>query len=73
MKTFILYLSLMFTTFMQAQLKPIDYLDNTQKLQGQLALPKKNLTNKPGVLVLPAWMGIDTNAKENAAELAKLG
>ncbi|WP_395057515.1 dienelactone hydrolase family protein [Flavobacterium sp.] len=57
----------------QAQLKPISYLDGNQKLEGLLAQPKKTLKNKAGVLVLPAWMGIETNAKTNATELAKLG
>lgn len=65
---------LFFATFtMQAQLKPIAYTDGNQKLEGLLATPKKSLKNKPGVLLLPAWMGIDNNAKENASELAKLG
>lgn len=56
-----------------AQLKPIAYADGDQKLEGQLAQPKKALKNKAGVLLLPAWMGIDNNAKENAAGLAQLG
>lgn len=73
MKSFYTFLSLITSTLITAQLKPIDYKDNNQKLQGQLALPKKYLTNKPGILVLPAWMGLDNNAKENTIELAKLG
>jgi dienelactone hydrolase len=57
----------------QAQLKPITYVDDNQKLEGLLAMPKKASPKKVGVLVLPAWMGIDNNAKDNATELAKLG
>ena len=64
----------LFITFtMQAQLKTISYTDENQKLEGHLALPQNGLPNKAGVLVLPAWMGVDYNAKENATELAKLG
>ncbi|MDI9311839.1 MAG: dienelactone hydrolase family protein [Limnohabitans sp.] len=73
MKPFFIFLSIITPTLIQAQLKSIDYTDNNQKLQGHLATPKNVLKNKAGVLVLPAWMGVDTNAKENAMELAKLG
>jgi len=68
-------LSLLILTSMtiNAQLKTITYADGNQKLEGILAVPKKSLKNKSGVLVLPAWKGIDNHAKESAAELAKLG
>jgi dienelactone hydrolase len=56
-----------------AQLKPVNYNDGTQKLSGFASTPKKALKNKPGILVLPAWMGIDDHAKERAAELTALG
>lgn len=72
MKT-ILTILLLTTLSMEAQLKPIAYSDGEQKLEGLLAQPKKELKNKAGVLLLPAWMGIEHNAKENASELAKLG
>ncbi|GAA4772452.1 MULTISPECIES: dienelactone hydrolase family protein [Flavobacterium] len=73
MKTLITALIFMFTLTIEAQLKPIAYSDGEQKLEGLLAQPKKELKNKAGVLLLPAWMGIENNAKENATELAKLG
>ena len=56
-----------------AQLKTIVYNDDSQKLEGLLATPKKVNNQKAGILLLPAWMGIDNNAKDNATELAKLG
>lgn len=56
-----------------AQLKPISYVDGDQKLEGLLGIPKKSLKNKAGILVLPAWKGIDNHAKESAHELTKLG
>lgn len=58
---------------MNSQLKSVQYNDDAQKLEGFLAVPKKQNLNKGSVLLLPAWMGIDNNAKENATELAKMG
>jgi len=57
----------------QSQLKPVSYSDNNQKLEGLAANPKKATPKKAGVLVLPAWMGIDAHSKESAQELSKLG
>ncbi len=73
MKNIILLFVFMTIFNLNAQLKPISYSDENQKLEGFLAIPEKQNSNKSGVLLLPAWMGIDNNAKENATELAKLG
>ncbi len=73
MKNIILILAFMTIFNSNSQLKPISYTDENQKLEGLLAVPEKPNQNKSGVLLLPAWMGIDNNAKENATELAKLG
>jgi dienelactone hydrolase len=56
----------------QAQtLKPVAYTDGSQKLNG---LVTSNGSKKlPGVLVLPAWRGIDDEAKNAAMELEKQG
>lgn len=52
-------------------LKPVAYNDGPQKLNG---LVTKNAgKNLPGVLILPAWKGIDDEAKTAAAELEKQG
>lgn len=57
-------------TFSQ-QLNTVVYKDGEQKLNG---LVTDNAGNKlPGVLILPAWMGIDDEAKAAALELAKEG
>ena len=56
----------------QAQ-QTVLYNDENQKLEGLVSVPEKKIANGNAVLLLPAWMGIDNNAKENAAELAKLG
>jgi dienelactone hydrolase len=66
-------LILLFSLQMLSQLKPVAYVDGTQKLNGQLASPKKPNIKKAGVLILPSWMGVDANSKERAEMLAKEG
>lgn len=58
-------------TFFGQNLKPVAYQDGAQKLNG---LVTSNTGKKlPGVLILPAWKGIDDEAKTAAAELEKQG
>lgn len=53
------------------QLKPVTYNDGTQKLNGLVTL---NAGKKlPGVLILPAWKGIDEEAKDAALAVQKHG
>jgi dienelactone hydrolase len=56
-----------------AQLNSIKYTDNQQILNGLGAKPKVTLQDKPGILILPAWKGIDAHAKDSAEKLSKLG
>ena len=56
-----------------AQLKPISYSDGNQKLEGYFGKPEKAYPKKAGVLILPAWMGVDAHSKERAQALSKLG
>jgi dienelactone hydrolase len=56
-----------------AQLKAIDYKDGEQVLSGFGIKPTAALKDKPGVLILPAWLGIDDHSKESATKLADLG
>lgn len=58
---------------MNAQLKAVAYTEGAQKLNGFAAAPKKALKQKPGIVVLPAWMGINDHAKEVATKLADMG
>lgn len=52
-------------------LKPVSYQDGSQKLNG---LVTSNAGKKlPGVLILPAWKGIDDEAKTAASDLEKQG
>ena len=53
------------------ELKPVPYSDGTQKLNGLVTAVHGN--NKPGVLILPAWKGIDQEAKDAALALEKEG
>ncbi|WP_322549357.1 dienelactone hydrolase family protein [Flavobacterium psychraquaticum] len=55
------------------QVSKVAYSDGTQLLEGYFAKAKKANPKKIGVIVLPAWMGVDNNAKESAEALAKLG
>ena len=56
-----------------AQLKPVKYADGNQVLSGFSIQPSKKSIQKPGILILPAWMGIDKHAKDTAEKLSKLG
>ena len=69
----IVILSILLPILMNAQLKEVAYSDGENKLSGFASKPSKELKNLPGVLFLPAWMGIDEHAKESATDLAALG
>lgn len=60
-------------SFSKAQLKPVAYSDGAKKLNGFTMKPTSSVKKKAGVLILPAWLGIDAHAKESAQKLAKLG
>jgi len=58
-------------TLSAQSLKAVKYADGTQELNGLVTSNAgKNL---PGVLILPAWMGIDDESKTAALELEKQG
>jgi dienelactone hydrolase len=72
------YLSLAITCILvvahsSAQLNPVSYTDGNSKLSGLAAIPKKKLADNPGILILPAWKGIDQHAKDSALQLSALG
>lgn len=73
MKKLYIFIMFFFATFLtNAQsLKPVTYNDGVQKLNGLVTSNAgKNL---PGVLILPAWKGIDNEAKQAALDLQKEG
>ncbi|WP_346729904.1 dienelactone hydrolase family protein [Chryseobacterium capnotolerans] len=58
-------------TLFSQNLKTVSYQDGSQKLNGLIT---SNAGKKlPGVLILPAWKGIDEEAKTAAIELEKQG
>ena len=73
LKTLMLFTMLFGLMTGYAQLAPMDYNDGEQKLSGFGVKPQNGLKEKSGVLILPAWMGIDEHSKESAAQLAELG
>ncbi|WP_205435318.1 MULTISPECIES: dienelactone hydrolase family protein [Flavobacterium] len=56
-----------------AQLKAVSYKDGNQKLNGYAIAPEKQTPETPGVLILPAWKGINDHSKRVAQQLADLG
>ncbi|WP_313807215.1 dienelactone hydrolase family protein [Flavobacterium sp.] len=70
---FTFFLSLSAILNVQSQLKAVSYSDGAQQLEGFSGKPKKANPKKAGVLILPAWMGVDAHSKESATELNKLG
>jgi dienelactone hydrolase len=54
-------------------LKPVPYADGAQKLNGLVTDNAAAGARLPGVLVLPAWKGIDQEARTTALELEKQG
>lgn len=72
MKNIIILLMLVSNTIVQAQsLKPVSYTDGSQQLKG---LVTSNAGKQlPGVLILPAWKGIDNEARQAALDLEKAG
>lgn len=67
-------LLILFYSFnVQAQLKTVVYNDGSQKLNGLAAIPKQRIKNAPGILILPAWRGIQQHEQDVARKLADLG
>lgn len=73
MKNYFTIFTILIAIFSFSQEKKVDYFDGKQALSGISVLPKKALKEKQGVLILPAWMGIDDHAKDTAHRLAAMG
>jgi len=56
-----------------AQLKAVQYKDGSQVLNGFQIKPTTKSSQNPGILILPAWRGIDKLSKDTAESLSKLG
>lgn len=72
MKKSLFLIAVFGTVFAKSQeLKPVAYNDGTQKLNGLITINSGR--NLPGVVILPAWKGIDQEAKDAAIALGKEG
>ena len=70
---YLLLAMLSYSSVSFAQLKPVKYKDGIQVLNGFGIQPITNSQQKAGILILPAWVGIDKLSKDTAENLAKLG
>ncbi len=74
LKIILLHLCFLFSIHnINAQMQQVSYSDGSQKLNGVLAKTTKPNPKKAGVLILPAWMGIDDHSKTVAKQLADQG
>ena len=71
--TFLFLAIILFSSTMDAQLKTVKYNDGNQILNGLSIKATKKSNHNPGILMLPAWKGIDNASKEIAQNLSKLG
>lgn len=69
----VIFATILFSNTISAQLKPVKYADGAQVLNGLSIKSAKKSSNNPGILLLPAWLGIDKASKDIATELSKLG
>ncbi|MCP2028979.1 dienelactone hydrolase [Flavobacterium sp. HSC-32F16] len=69
----LIFAVILFSTTMNAQLKPVKYSEGSQNLNGLFIKSAKKSNNNPGILLLPAWLGIDNASKGIAEDLSKLG
>ncbi|CAA9200988.1 hypothetical protein FLA105534_03343 [Flavobacterium bizetiae] len=69
----LLFATILFSNTINAQLKPVKYKDGSQALNGLFVKSAKKSSQNPGILLLPAWLGIDKASKDIAENLSKLG
>ncbi|OXA93234.1 dienelactone hydrolase family protein [Flavobacterium hercynium] len=71
--TSLILVIMLFSNTINAQLKPVKYNDGSQVLNGLAIKSTKKSAQNPGILLLPAWLGIDNASKQIAEDLSKLG
>lgn len=72
-KAFTLLLLACLTIASAQELKKVAYADGAQKLNGMAMAPQNGKSSKPGVLILPAWFGIQSHEKDVAQKLSAMG
>lgn len=73
MRSIVTGIVVLISTVLSAQVTEFPYKDGTQKLTGRMGIPLKPNKAKAGVLILPAWKGIDEHAIESANRLTNVG
>jgi len=63
----------MTTQAQKNELKAVAYTDGSQKLNGLAIGPENGKSSKPGILILPAWKGIQSHEKDVAKKLSAMG
>ena len=53
--------------------RPVEYREGEAVLEGWLAVDPAGPARRPGVIVVPNWMGVGPQAKDSAERLARLG
>ena len=69
----LIFATILFSTTINAQLKSVKNSEGNQSLNGLFAKSAKKSSQNPGILMLPAWLGIDNASKGIAEDLSKLG
>lgn len=64
---------ILITIASNAQVKQVAYKDGIQKLNGIAVTPLKRIKEAPGILILPAWKGVDKHSQDVAKKLADMG
>ncbi|MHC0441523.1 dienelactone hydrolase family protein [Flavobacterium sp. 3-210] len=69
----LIFATILLSNTISAQLKPVKYADGNQVLNGLSIKSAKKSGQNPGILLLPAWLGIDNASKGIAENLSKQG
>ncbi|MEO6907821.1 MAG: dienelactone hydrolase family protein [Abditibacteriaceae bacterium] len=73
MHIFLLGLSMLLIAGASALAENVTYMDDELPLTGYLVKTENIMPKPPGVLILPAWKGVDEHGKDSANKLSKLG
>jgi dienelactone hydrolase len=73
MHIFLLALSMLLIASVSTLAENVTYMDDKTPLTGYLVKADHSSTKPPGVLILPAWKGVDEHGKDSADKLGKLG
>lgn len=66
---------MMMSSIAQAEIRTeaVEYKDGDAVLEGYIAFDSKSAAKRPGIVIVPDWMGVNKHAKDSAEKLAKMG